>query len=196
MASHAHTVDQLLHSFGTCLAHLVDNVAVLVQGERRGVVSHVLLEGLDVVTGFDAVHGERMPEVMDPVMLQAGLLQDLLEFLPDRRLDVVVAVLVAEDQIGEITFIPERAGGEFLRSLDSLVMPENIHDERRREYDPGLSVLQRAPVVFAAAFLTGRGELLESYGASSLKGVPPEKYEELLEAVAPLGAEDGDQDAG
>ena len=27
-------------------------------------VAHVLLEGLDVVTGFDAVHGERMPEVM------------------------------------------------------------------------------------------------------------------------------------
>ena len=160
MASHAHTVDQLLHLFGTCLAHLVDNVAVLVQGERRGVVSHVLLEGLDVVTGFDAVHGERMPEVMDPVMLKAGLLQDLLEFLPDRRLDVVVAVLVTKDQIREISLIPERARCKFLCSLDSFVMPENIHDERRREYDPGLSVLQRAPVVFAAALLAGRSKLL------------------------------------
>ena len=123
-------------------------------------MAHVLLEGLDVVTGFDAVHGERMPEVMDPVMLQAGFLQDLLEFLPDGRLNVVIAVLVAEDEVWEITFIPERTGGEFLCSLDSLVVLQHIHDERRREYDPGLSVLQRAPVVLSAAFLTGRGELL------------------------------------
>ena len=96
MASHAHTVDKLLHALGTCLAHLVHNVAVLVQGERRGVVAHVLLEGLDIVAGFDAVHGEGVAEIMDPVMLQAGFLQDLLEFLPDGRLDVVVAVRVAE----------------------------------------------------------------------------------------------------
>jgi hypothetical protein len=48
----------------------------------------------------------------------------------------------------------------------------------------------------AAGFGTQVKALIESYGASSLKGVPPEKYEELLEAVAPLGAEDGDQDAG
>ena len=161
---HAHAVDQLLHSFGTGLAHLVDNVAVLVQGERCGVVAHVFLEGLDVVTGFDAVHSECMPEVMDPVMLQAGFLQDLLEFLPDGRLNVVIAVLVAEDQIREISLVPERTGGEFLCSLDSFVMSENIHDERRRKYDPGLSVLQRAPVVLSAAFLTGRGELASSHG--------------------------------
>ena len=37
--------------------------------------------------------------------------------------------------------------------------------------------------------------LIESYGAASLKGVPPEKYEELLEAVRGLG-QDGDADAG
>ena len=46
----------------------------------------------------------------------------------------------------------------------------------------------------AAGFGTQVKALIESYGVSTLKGVPPEKYEELLEAVAPLGA--GDQDAG
>jgi len=38
----------------------------------------------------------------------------------------------------------------------------------------------------AAGFGTQVKALIESYGASSLKGVPPEKYEELLEAVGQL----------
>ncbi len=38
--------------------------------------------------------------------------------------------------------------------------------------------------------------LIESYGAVSLKGVPAEKYGELLEAAGRLGAEGGGADAG
>ena len=45
----------------------------------------------------------------------------------------------------------------------------------------------------AAGFGTQVKALIESYGASSLKEVPAEKYEELLEAVGQLG---GDADAG
>ena len=45
----------------------------------------------------------------------------------------------------------------------------------------------------AAGFGTQVKALIESYGASTLKEVPAEKYEELLEAVAQLG---GDADAG
>ena len=45
----------------------------------------------------------------------------------------------------------------------------------------------------AAGFGVQVKALIESYGASSLKEVPAEKYEELLEAVAQLG---GDADAG
>ena len=44
----------------------------------------------------------------------------------------------------------------------------------------------------AAGFGTQVKALIESYGAASLKGVPPEKYGELLEAVKGLG----DADAG
>ena len=44
----------------------------------------------------------------------------------------------------------------------------------------------------AACFGTQVKALIESYGASSLKEVPAEKYEELLEAVRGLG----DADAG
>ena len=47
----------------------------------------------------------------------------------------------------------------------------------------------------AAGFGTQVKALIESYGAASLKGVPPEKYEELLEAVRNLGS-DGVADAG
>ena len=47
----------------------------------------------------------------------------------------------------------------------------------------------------AAGFGTQVKALIESYGATSLKGVPPEKYEELLEAVRGLG-QGGDADAG
>ena len=97
---------------------------------------------------------------MDPVVLQPGFLQDLLEFLPDGRLNVVVAVRMAEDEIREIPFVPERTGGEFLRSLDCLVMLQYIYHERRREYDPGLSVLQRAPVGFSSSLFALGGKLL------------------------------------
>ena len=45
----------------------------------------------------------------------------------------------------------------------------------------------------AAGFGTQVKALIESYGAATLKEVPAEKYEELLEAVAQLG---GDVDAG
>ncbi len=39
----------------------------------------------------------------------------------------------------------------------------------------------------AAGFGTQVKALIESYGAASLKGVPAEKYEELMEAVKDLG---------
>ena len=41
----------------------------------------------------------------------------------------------------------------------------------------------------AAGFGTQVKALIESYGASSLKEVPPEKYEELLAAVSGLGGD-------
>ena len=47
----------------------------------------------------------------------------------------------------------------------------------------------------AAGFGTQVKAFIESYGAASLKGVPEEKYEELLEAVRNLGS-DGEADAG
>jgi hypothetical protein len=80
---HAHTVDQFLHPFRAGFTHFVNNVAVFIQRESCGIVPHVLLQGLDIIAGFNAVYSECMTKIMDPVMLQAGFLQNFLEFLPD-----------------------------------------------------------------------------------------------------------------
>ena len=77
-------------------------MSVFIQCECRGVVAHVLLQGFDIIAGFEAVYSEGMPEIVDPVMLQSGLFQDLLEFLPDGRLVVVIAVRIGEDQISSV----------------------------------------------------------------------------------------------
>ena len=47
----------------------------------------------------------------------------------------------------------------------------------------------------AAGYGTQVKALIESYGVASLKGVPAERYEELLEAVAGFGT-GGEADAG
>ena len=70
-------------------------------------MAHILLKGFDIVAGLEAVYCESVAKIVDPVMLQACLLQDLLEFFPDRGLDVVVSVRMAENQPGEIPFIPQ-----------------------------------------------------------------------------------------
>jgi hypothetical protein len=41
--SHFHTFDQFLHPVGTAFAHLIIDMAIFVQGKRRGKVSHVFL---------------------------------------------------------------------------------------------------------------------------------------------------------
>ena len=91
---HAHTVDQFLHPFRAGFTHFVNNVAVFIQRESCGIVPHVLLQGLDIITSFNAVYSECMAKIVDPVMLQAGLLQNLLEFLPDGRLNVICCFFV------------------------------------------------------------------------------------------------------
>ena len=48
----------------------------------------------------------------------------------------------------------------------------------------------------AEGFGTQVKALIESYGVSTLKEVPAEKYREMLEAAGRLGAEGGDADAG
>ncbi len=66
---HAHTVDQFLHPFRAGFTHFVNNVAVFIQRESCGIVPHVLLQGLDIIAGFNAVYSECMTKIMDPVML-------------------------------------------------------------------------------------------------------------------------------
>lgn len=62
---------------------------------------HVFLQSLDVISRHDAVHREGMPQIVHPVMLQTGRCQNVLEFLPDRRLGIVAAIRMIEHQAGE-----------------------------------------------------------------------------------------------
>lgn len=49
-------VNVLLHPVRALLLHLIGDVAVLIQGERRRVMAQVGLHRLDVVTGTDGRH--------------------------------------------------------------------------------------------------------------------------------------------
>ena len=55
------TADEGLHPVGAFAAHGRRHVTVAVQGERRGVMPHVFLQGFDVIPRHDAVHSERVP---------------------------------------------------------------------------------------------------------------------------------------
>ena len=68
--------------------------------------------------------------------------------------------------------------------------PAAVKEERKTLSLPEVRAILAKKV--AAGFGTQVKSLIESYGAASLKGVPAERYEELLEAVKGLG----DTDAG
>ena len=42
-------------------------MTVFIQGERRGVMPHIILQGFDIIAGLDAVHGKGVPEIMNTV---------------------------------------------------------------------------------------------------------------------------------
>lgn len=59
------TVDVLLHSVRALLLHLLRHVAILVQRERRRVMTQVRLHRLDVVTRSDGLDGIAVSEAIE-----------------------------------------------------------------------------------------------------------------------------------
>ena len=57
----SHVFNEGLHPVCRFAAHGVRHVTVAIQGERRGIVPHVFLQGLDVVPCPKAVHREGVP---------------------------------------------------------------------------------------------------------------------------------------
>ena len=124
-------------------------------------MAHVFLQSLDIIAGLETVYGKGVTKIVNAVMTESGFLQDLLEFLPDGRLNVVVAVIMDEDQSGKITLVPQGTGSKFLLCLYRLMMLQHIHDERCRNHDSGFAVFQAAPVAFSSsALFTGHRKLL------------------------------------
>ena len=56
-----HSLNILLHPVGAVPLHLVGNVSVHIQCERRRGVSEVALDRLNIIPGTDRGYGERMP---------------------------------------------------------------------------------------------------------------------------------------
>ena len=65
----SHVFNEGLHPVCRFAAHGVRHMTVAIQGERRGIVAHVFLQGLDVVPCPKAVHCEGMAQIVHPVML-------------------------------------------------------------------------------------------------------------------------------
>ena len=79
---------------------------------------------------------------MHPVMLQTGRCQNVLEFLPDRRLGIVAAIRMIEHQAGEFTLIPQVAHLALLCLLIRFVLLQHFHHEGGRGNHTGFAVLQ------------------------------------------------------
>ena len=65
--------DEGLHPVGAFATHGRRHMSVAIQGERRGVMTHVFLQGFDVIPRHDAVHGKGVTQVVHPVARQPGL---------------------------------------------------------------------------------------------------------------------------
>ena len=90
---------------------------------------------------------------------------------------------------------PIQAAGRKKAPGKKAVPPGESEPAAAKKADPPLTLPEVRAVLaekVAAGFGTQVKALIESYGVSSLKDVPAEKYEELLEAVRGLG----DADAG
>ena len=75
-------------------------------------------------------------------MLQTGCCQNVLEFLPDRRLGIVAAIRVIEHQAGEFTLIPQVTPLALLCLLIRFVLLQHFHHERDGGNHAGFAVLQ------------------------------------------------------
>ena len=65
----SHVFNEGLHPVCRFAAHGVRHVTVAIQRERRGIVSHVFLQGFDVIPCPKAVHREGMAQIVHPMVL-------------------------------------------------------------------------------------------------------------------------------
>ena len=96
---------------------------------------------------------------MHTMMLQAGLFQQFLEFLPYCRLRKVTAVPVGKHQVREFSLVPKLSGCQPHLSLtDSVTLQDLNHKLCGHDYS-GFPIFQRNEGIFRAG-LAGLHQLL------------------------------------
>ena len=58
--------NEALHALRTCGSHVICEVTIDVQGERRCGMAEIALHGFNVIASADAVDGVGVPQIMDP----------------------------------------------------------------------------------------------------------------------------------
>ena len=104
-------------------------MGVTVQRKCRGIVSGILLDRFYVVPGPEGIHHIGVPEIVETVPFQSGLLENLLERFPDRWLGQVAPIRVCEDQVGEATIVPGRAHSLPLQILRLLITVKAVRTD-------------------------------------------------------------------
>ena len=61
-----YSLDKELHSGGTGWLPLIGDMAVHIKSKSGGSGTKVFLHSLDIIAGFDACHGIRVPQIVEP----------------------------------------------------------------------------------------------------------------------------------
>ena len=107
----------------------------------RGGMAQILLHGLDVVSGPEAVDRERVPKIMEPELRHPKRSDDAFKVDPEGFVVDIPSQLVGKDKV--LPVIPCRSGKISPGLLPALLLAQGVHDSVCRSQYPGPAVLQR-----------------------------------------------------
>ena len=99
--------NEALHALRTCGSHVICEVTIDVQGERRCGMAEIALHGFDVISSADAVDSVGVAKVMYPCVGDADALYHTFEAVEDRTVGNIAPKLISKHQT---TILPCRAG--------------------------------------------------------------------------------------
>ena len=113
--------NEALHALRTGGPHVICEVTIDVQGERRRGMAEIALHGFDVISCPDAVHGVGMPQIMDSGSGDPNLIDHAFEAVIESPVGHIAAKFVGEHQSG---VLPCGTSHQFLLRLMNFLRPE------------------------------------------------------------------------
>ena len=92
--------NEALHALRTCGSHVICEVTIDVQGERRCGMAEIALHGFDVISSPDTVNGVGVARVMYPCAWNADARYHSLEAVENRPVGNISAKFVSKYQPG------------------------------------------------------------------------------------------------